>query len=59
MLVTPFLTVATQPAYEMGRLATELLLNRISGGLSDECQELILPTEIIERKSTAPTRSSN
>ena len=59
MLVTPFLTVATQPAYEMGRLATELLLNRISGDLSDECQELILPTEIIERKSTAPTRSSN
>jgi LacI family transcriptional regulator len=59
MLVTPFLTVATQPAYEMGRLATELLLNRISGDLSDECQELILPTEIIERKSTGPTRSSN
>ena len=59
MLVTPFLTVATQPAYEMGRLATELLLNRISGNLSKKCQELILPTEIIERKSTGPTRSSN
>lgn len=59
MLVTPFLTVATQPAYEMGRLATELLLNRISGSLTDECQELILPTEIIERKSTSTKRSSN
>ena len=59
MLVTPFLTVATQPAYEIGRLATELLLNRISGDLSKKCQELILHTEIIERKSTGPTRSSN
>jgi LacI family transcriptional regulator len=59
MLVTPFLTVATQPAYEMGRLATELLLNRISGDLSKKCQELILPTKIIERKSTGPTRNSN
>ena len=59
MLVTPFLTVATQPAYEMGRLATELLLNRISGDVSKKCQELILPTEIIERKSTGPKRSSN
>jgi LacI family transcriptional regulator len=59
MLVTPFLTVATQPAYEMGRLATELLLKRISGELADECQEIILPTEIIERKSTDRARSGN
>jgi DNA-binding LacI/PurR family transcriptional regulator len=43
----------------MGRLATELLLNRISGDHSKKYQELILPTEIIERKSTGPTRSSN
>jgi len=31
----------------MGRLATELLLKRISGEL-EEYQELILPTEIVE-----------
>jgi LacI family transcriptional regulator len=59
MLVTPFLTVATQPAYEMGRLATNLLLKRISGDLSSDYQEHILRTEIIVRKSTGPKRSSN
>ncbi len=59
MLVTPFLTVATQPAYEMGRLATELLLNRISDNLPDNCQEIILPIKIIERKSTGSARRSN
>jgi LacI family transcriptional regulator len=58
MLVTPFLTVATQPAYEMGRLATDLLLKRISNDLPNDYQEHILPTEIIERKSTGPIRSS-
>jgi len=59
MLVKPFFTAVAQPAYEMGRLATELLLKRISGELSEEHQELILPTEIIERESSGPIRSSN
>ncbi len=53
MLVRPFLTVARQPAYEMGLVAAELLLKRISGDLPEACQEIILPTEIVERESSA------
>jgi LacI family transcriptional regulator len=59
MLLSPFLTVAAQPAYEMGRLATELLLKRISGKLSDGYQQLVLPIQVIERSSTSKNRSSN
>ena len=59
MLVTPFLTVAAQPAYEMGRMATELLLKRISGELTGGYQKLILPTQIIERGSTGPNQNND
>ncbi|HBY08933.1 MAG TPA: LacI family transcriptional regulator, partial [Chloroflexi bacterium] len=51
MVVDPFLTVAAQPAYEMGQQATELLLKRLSGDLPQDHQEIILPTEIIVRES--------
>lgn len=47
-----FLTIASQPAYEMGRCATELLLNRISGQAAGEWQDVVLPTQIVLRKST-------
>jgi LacI family transcriptional regulator len=59
MLLSPFLTVAAQPAYEMGRLATELLLKRISGELSGGYENLILPTEVIVRGSTAQNRNNS
>jgi LacI family transcriptional regulator len=59
MLVAPFLTFAEQPAYEMGRMATELLLKRISGELTGGYQKLFLPTQVIERGSTAPNRHSS
>ncbi|MEW6405458.1 MAG: LacI family DNA-binding transcriptional regulator [Chloroflexota bacterium] len=59
MLVAPFLTFAEQPAYEMGRMATELLLKRISGELTGGYQKLILPTQIIERGSAGPNRNNS
>jgi LacI family transcriptional regulator len=52
LVVEPFLTVANQPAYEMGQRATKLLLARLSGSAPEAYQEIILPTEIIIRKSS-------
>jgi LacI family transcriptional regulator len=57
-LVTfPFFTVAVQPAYEMAKKATQLLLARLSGEPSTPCQEVVLPTEIIIRQSSGQARS--
>ncbi|MDK2897377.1 MAG: LacI family transcriptional regulator [Candidatus Atribacteria bacterium] len=51
-LFCPFLTVAKQPAYTMGSLATQFLLERISGGEKvREKREVILKPEIIIRHS--------
>ena len=52
IVVDPFLTVAVQPAYEMGNLATRRLLERLDGQISDGIQEIVLPVSIIERRST-------
>ncbi len=52
LVVEPFLTVAAQPAYEMGQRATELLLARLAGTAPDECQEIVLPVQIIVRRSS-------
>jgi LacI family transcriptional regulator len=51
LLIDPFLTVAAQPAYEMGREATRMLIKKLTGDKSDDPREVILPVEIIERKS--------
>jgi len=56
MIVDPFLTVAAQPAYQMGQQAAELLLARLSDEPPDGCQEIILSTEIIKRTSSGPPR---
>lgn len=57
IMLEPFLTVATQPANEMGRRATELLLGRLLGQNESAPQEIILPTPVIRRHSTAPPPS--
>ena len=57
LVLEPFLTVASQPAYDMGCRATELLLARLSGRAPAEAsgpQNLVLPTEIIVRGSSGP-----
>jgi LacI family transcriptional regulator len=50
----PFLTVADQPAYEMGQRATELLIARLSDPTADRYKEIVLPTQIVVRRSCGP-----
>jgi LacI family transcriptional regulator len=50
--IDPFFTVASQPAYEMGQKATELLIARLANDAPQEHQEIILPIEIILRRSS-------
>ena len=57
LVVDPFLTVAVQPAYEIGQKAAELLLSRLAENKLDEYQEVILPIQIIERRSSAGIRN--
>jgi LacI family transcriptional regulator len=57
LVVEPFFTAAVQPAYEMGHKAAELLLTRLAGEGPAEPQEIVLPTEVIVRKSSSYTGS--
>ncbi|HEX9116239.1 MAG TPA: LacI family DNA-binding transcriptional regulator, partial [Anaerolineae bacterium] len=52
LIPEPILTVAAQPAYEIGRVATELLLARLAGKGPAEPQEIVLATEVIVRRSS-------
>lgn len=51
MVGQPFLTVVSQPAYEMGHRAVELLLEQL-GHHEQAPQEIVLPTELIVRRSS-------
>jgi LacI family transcriptional regulator len=57
LLVFPFLTVAVQPAYEMGQRATQLLLSRLNDPMSPGCQEVVLPFELVVRQSSGSALS--
>ncbi len=48
----PFLTVATQPAREMGQQAAQLLFARIKGEDNLPCRQVVLPTEMFIRTSS-------
>ena len=54
LVIFPFFTVAAQPSYEMGRQATNLLVARLNGQPSQQFKEIVLPVEIIVRKSSGP-----
>ena len=53
----PFLTTATQPAYEMGFLAANTMISCLENEENVETKEIILPCELKVRTSTAPPYS--
>jgi LacI family transcriptional regulator len=50
--IDPFLTVAAQSAYQMGRQATELLLERLSPHESTPPRDVVLPVQLHIRRSS-------
>jgi LacI family transcriptional regulator len=55
MVGQPFLTVVSQPAYEMGRRAVDLLLAQLT--MPDQApQEIVLPSELVIRRSSGAPR---
>lgn len=58
IIPSPFLTVAVQPAYDMGYQATQLLLARLLNEGPDERQEIILPVQLFIRQSSAPPHTA-
>src|SRR5664280_257937 len=55
-LSDPFMTVVDQPAYEIGRRGAELLLARLDGTISGPGRDVVLPSELRIRRSSAPPR---
>ncbi len=53
----PFLTVSAQRAYEMGQTALRLLLQHLTGEASLGHQEILLPTDLIVRRSSQQARA--
>jgi DNA-binding LacI/PurR family transcriptional regulator len=51
MVIDPFLTVAIQPAFEMGRESVAMLLDRLANP-GQPAQEVVLPVELVIRRSS-------
>jgi LacI family transcriptional regulator len=52
LVVSPFLTVAAQPVYEMAARATEMLIKRLAGKGPEGFDEIVFPTRLIVRQSS-------
>jgi len=52
----PFLTVAAQPAYDIGHHAAEMMIDSLTGERTRTGESLVLPFELIIRRSTAAPR---
>ena len=57
LVIDPFFTMVSQPGFDLGNKAADLLINRLTEKTTSPYQEIILPTEIIAYRSTAPIPS--
>jgi LacI family transcriptional regulator len=55
-LSEPFLTVARQPAYDIGHRAAAMLMDHITGAQPPSGASVILPFEFVIRRSSGPPR---
>jgi LacI family transcriptional regulator, galactose operon repressor len=55
-LSEPFLTVARQPAYDIGHRAAAMLMDQITGVQPPSGASVMLPFELVIRRSSAPPR---
>lgn len=55
--VFPFLTVAVQPAYEMGTTAAHLLLDRLTSETDPQPRRVVLPTRLVIRHSCGGSKT--
>jgi LacI family transcriptional regulator len=54
----PFLTVMAQPAETFGTLATQLLLDRIAGRVRERRRVVVLPPDLVVRRSSGAGQES-
>jgi LacI family transcriptional regulator len=52
LTIFPFMTVVSQPSYELGKKATELLVSRINNDSVLDYQDIVFPVEFFERASS-------
>jgi LacI family transcriptional regulator len=57
--IDPLLTVAAQPAYEMGAVAARLLVERLTTQRMGKVREVVLPPQLIIRRSCGQGLRSN
>jgi LacI family transcriptional regulator len=56
---SPPLTTVAQPIQDIGRIATDLLIERMSGSTSRPSQRIVLDVKLVIRGSCAPRRRSD
>lgn len=52
LTIDPFFTVVAQPAYEMGKKAMGLLIDRVEERATADYHEIVMPTQLLVRESS-------